>query len=532
MQLRPYQEEAKNAVFEHWQQGIRSTLMVLPTGTGKTIVFSAIASKIVGDGGRVLILAHRAELLDQAADKLAKATGLGCAVEKAELSAVDSWYNVVVGSVQTMTREHRRKGHEFTHIIIDEAHHAISPSYRAIIDDYQDAKILGVTATADRGDKRSLGEVFETLAYEYQLHAAIRHGWLVPIKALTIPLNINLSSAKITAGDFQAADVASAIDPYLEQIAERIKTECATRKTVVFLPLIATSQKMLAMLQARGITSREVNGESYDRAETLAWFSHAGPGAVLCNAMLLVEGWDEPTVDCICVLRPTKMRALYAQMCGRGTRLSPGKADLLLLDFLWHCERHELCRPAHLVCENADISKRVAEIMAEESQGQAVDLLSCEEAAATDAMAEREESLRKLLEEQRHRKRALVDPLQYEMSIGAEKMDNYTPDAHDLKAMAPPSTAQLALLEKSGICPDDVTCQGQASMLIETIHKRRDAGLTTPKQIRLLERFGFLEVGQWQFDHAKRMIDRIAASRWRVPNGIMPGNYKPQEVTL
>jgi superfamily II DNA or RNA helicase len=526
MELRPYQIAARDAVLEQWKTGLRSTLLVLPTGTGKTIVFASIIEQIVRDGGRALILAHRGELLDQAADKLAKATGLGCALEKAESSALDSWFNVVVGSVQTMAKEKRRTGHDFSHIIIDEAHHAISPSYQAIIADFPDAKLLGVTATADRGDKRNLGEVFETLAYEYALPKAIKDGYLVPIKALTIPLSIDLDGVKQAAGDFQVSDLGTAIDPYLEQIADRVKTECATRKTVVFLPLIATSQKFLSMLLARGISAREVNGSSTDRAETLAWFDQAGAGTVLCNAMLLTEGWDCPSADCICVLRPTKIRSLYAQMVGRGTRLFPGKEDLLLLDFLWHSERHELCRPSHLVCDNPDLSKRVSEIMAEESQDGAIDLLDAEEKAESSAAEEREESLRKLLEEQRHRKRALVDPLQYEMSIG-EQLENYSPDMKDLRALAPPSTAQLAMLEKFGIFPDDVTCQGHASRLIETVQKRRDAGLTTPKQIRFLEGRGFADVGKWEFSDAKRLIDRIAANSWRVPNGITPKTYVP-----
>lgn len=530
MKLRPYQERARDAVLETWKLGTRSTLIVLPTGTGKTIVFSSIIEQIVRDGGRALILAHRGELLDQAADKLAKTTGLGCAVEKAEESALDSWFNVVVGSVQTMTRANRRKGHDFSHIIIDEAHHAISPSYRAIIDDFQHAKILGVTATADRGDKRNLGEVFDTLAFDYQLPNAIRDGYLVPIKALTIPLSINLDNVKQSAGDFQAADIGTAIDPYLEQIADRFVVDCASRKTVAFLPLIATSQKFCQMLQTRGIEAREVNGESQDRADVLRWFNQAGPGSVICNAMLLCEGWDEPSADCICVLRPTKIRSLYAQMIGRGTRLYPGKQDLLLLDFLWSCERHELCRPVHLVCENPDISRRVADLMAQESQASPVDLMAAEAAAENTATAEREESLRKLLEEQRHRKRALVDPLQYEMSIGSDKIQGWQADPHDLKSMAPPSTPQLAWLEKAGIFPDDIQNQGHATALIETIKKRREMGMTSAKQIRCLERYEFRDVGRWQFEEACRMIDRIAANRWRVPSAINPATYKPNEV--
>jgi type I site-specific restriction endonuclease len=334
---------------------------------------------------------------------------------------------------------------------------------------------------------------------------------LCKITAHTIPLKIELAGCKITAGDFSAGDVGSALDPYLDQIANEIMMHAGDRKTVVFLPLIATSQKMLTSLRKIGMDAREVNGESQDRADCLRWFDQAGPGSVLCNAMLLTEGWDCPSVDCICVLRPTKIRSLYAQMVGRGTRIHPGKQDLLLLDFLWHSERHELCRPSHLICEDQELSKRVAEIMAE-ADG-AVDLQEAVEEATGTAQEEREEALRKLLEEQKHRKRALVDPLQYEMSIDP-KAREFVPNDHDLKALAPASAAQLAALEKAGIFPDEITCQGHASQLLDTVQKRRISGLTTPKQIRFLEGRGFQNVGQWTFDQAKPMIDRIAGNGW------------------
>ena len=527
MQLRPYQLKAQNAILETWSSGIGKTLLVLPTGTGKTIVFSNVIAERVRQGDRVLVLAHRKELLNQAADKLERSTGLKCALEKASSSCLDSWFNVVVGSVQTLQNRKRLDRFPrdfFDTIIVDEAHHAISASYRRVIDHFDRARLLGVTATADRGDKRDLGELFETIAYEYTLPAAIRDGYLCPIKALTLPLNIDLAGVKVSAGDFQAAALGSALDPYLEQIAELMREHCAGRKTVVFLPLIATSQKMCRILNERGISAAEVNGESDDRAEILARF-HDGEFSVLCNSMLLTEGWDEPAVDCIVCLRPTKVRALYAQIVGRGTRLSPGKKDLLLLDFLWHTENHDLCRPAHLICQNQELSSRVAEILAEESQTGAVDLLEAEGDAESSAQQEREEALRKLLEEQRMKRRKLVDPLQYEMSIG--NATAYEPDPMNLREMAPPSAAQIAALEKAGIFPGEVTCSGQASKLLDTIAKRRAEGLTTPKQIRFLERVGFRNVGQWQFNDAQRLLDRLAGNGWRVPFGINPQYYRP-----
>ena len=197
MELRPYQKESRAAVFEQWGSGIRRTLLVLPTGCGKTIVFAKITEDCVRNGDRVLILAHRGELLEQAADKIAKATGLGCATEKAEQSCLGSWFRITVGSVQSLMRESRLKRFPedyFNTIIIDEAHHCISDSYQRVLNHFPDAKVLGVTATPDRGDMKNLGQVFESLAYEYTLPKAIKEGsGLIPAssKALVYPLYLS-----------------------------------------------------------------------------------------------------------------------------------------------------------------------------------------------------------------------------------------------------------------------------------------------------------------------------------------------------
>ena len=526
MELRPYQQEAKTAVQAEWAQGRRRTLLVLPTGCGKTIVFSKLIEDCVRDGERVLVLAHRGELLDQAADKLAKTTGLGCAVEKAEESCIGSWFRVVVGSVQTLMREKRLGQFDpdfFNTIVVDEAHHCISDSYQKVLTHFDCAKVLGVTATPDRGDMRNLGAYFDSLAYEYTLPRAIKDGYLVPIKALTIPLQMDLTGVSVQAGDFKANDIGTALDPYLHQIAAEMAKNCRDRKTVVFLPLIKTSQKFCTILNEHGFRAAEVNGGSEDRARILAAFDR-GDYNVLCNSMLLTEGWDCPTVDCIVVLRPTKIRSLYAQMVGRGTRLAAGKAELLLLDFLWHTERHELCHPAHLICENEDVARRMTANI--EAAGCPVDIEEAEQKASEDVIAEREEALAKQLQEMRTRKRRLVDPLHFEMSIQAEDLTGYVP-AFGWE-MGPPSQKQMQTLERMGIFPDDVECAGKAAKLLDRLDKRRMEGLTTPKQIRFLEGRGFQHVGTWQFDAAKRLIDRIAANEWRILNGIHPGEYTPE----
>ena len=345
MELRPYQKEAKEAIFEQWDSGVLKTLLVLPTGCGKTVVFAKVTEECVRKGDRVLILAHRGELLDQAADKLMKTTGLGCALEKAESSCQGSWFRVVVGSVQTLMREKRLGSFPadyFNTIIIDEAHHCISDS---------------------------------------------------------------------------------------------------------------------------------------------------------------------------------------CQMVGRGTRLSPetGKDHLLLLDFLWHTERHELCHPASLICENEEVAQKMTENLEREA-GIAIDIEEAEKTASEDVVAQREESLAKQLAEMKKRKKKLVDPLQFEMSIQAEDLSSYVPSFG--WEMGPPSDKQKQTLEKLGIMPDQIENAGKAAKILDRLDKRRNEGLTTPKQIRFLEGRGFKHVGTWQFNTAKNLIDRIAGNGWKIPNDIVPQEYK------
>ena len=530
MQLRPYQQEARSAVENEWDAGNSRTLLVLPTGCGKTIVFAKISEDRVRQGDRVLILAHRGELLDQAADKIKTATGLICSTEKAEQSCLDSgsmWYRITVGSVQSLMRQSRldRFDHDyFNTIIIDEAHHAVSDSYQRVLQHFDSARVLGVTATPDRGDMRELGNVFDTLAYEYTLPRAIKEGYLSPIKALTIPLNLDLSGVGIQSGDFKPGDLDCALDPYLRQIAKEMQKYCSDRKTVVFLPLIKTSQKFRDILNEYGFRAAEVNGNSEDRAEVLADFD-AGRYNVLCNSMLLTEGWDCPSVDCVIVLRPTKVRSLYCQMVGRGTRLCEGKDHLLLLDFLWHTERHELCRPAHLICDNAEVAEKMTEDLTEQA-GCEMDIEEAAQTASDEVQAQREEALAKKLSEMKKRKRALVDPLQYEMSIQAADLSGYVPSFG--WECAPPTDKQKTALEKLGIFPDEIDNAGKAKLLLDRLEKRKRAGMTTPKQIRFLESRGFTHVGAWDFTAASNMISRISANGWKIPRDVDPATYIPE----
>ena len=524
-ELRPYQAEAKQAILAAWDEGYRKTLLVLPTGCGKTVVFSSVTENRVNKGHRVLIMAHRGELLDQAADKLKEASGLDSVLEKAESTSLGSFLPVTVGSVQSLAQEKRLArfpNNYFQDIIVDEAHHCLSDSYKRVLDHFPNANILGVTATPDRGDMKNLGELFDSKAYEYSMTEAIREGYLCPIKAQMIPLELDIADVGISSGDFSAGEIGHALEPYLHQIASEMANYCRGRKTVVFLPLIATSQKFCAMLNDAGLRAAEVNGNSDDRSEVLADFE-AGKYDVLCNSMLLTEGWDCPSVNCIVVLRPTKIRSLYQQMVGRGMRLSPGKTELLLLDFLWMTERHDLCRPSALISKDEAIAKKIDERMVEDADG--FDLIEAEEQAERDILAERESALAKQLAEMRGKKRKLVDPLQYALSIAAEDLTNYVPTF--AWEMAPPSEKQIAFLERRGIFADSVRNAGLASLLIDRLQRRQQMGLATPKQIRCLERYGFRQVGTWAFEDASSLISRLADNSWRVPYGMTPALYRP-----
>lgn len=291
-----------------WSEGHRKTLLVLPTGTGKTVVFAKVVEDRVNNGGRALVLAHRGELLSQAADKIMDASGMACALEKAESTSLGSNMPITVGSVQSLAKPKRLARFPrdyFTDIVVDEAHHCLSDSYQRVLEHFPKANILGVTATPDRGDMKNLGQFFDSKAYEYTMPQAIRDGYLCPIKAQMIPLELDISGVKVTSGDFSSGEIGSALEPYLDQIAHEMTHYCKGRKTVVFLPLIHTSQKFCAILNCYGLRAAEVNGSSENRAEVLRDFEN-GRYDVLCNSMLLTEGWDCPAVDCVVVLRPTR----------------------------------------------------------------------------------------------------------------------------------------------------------------------------------------------------------------------------------
>jgi superfamily II DNA or RNA helicase len=490
--LRPYQAEAVEQINAHWAEGWERELLVLPTGCGKTVVFNTIAHQ---RPGRTLILAHRDELIEQARDKYFRMFGEEAGKIKADENRL---LRVTVGSVQTMCR--RDYSDMFDTVIVDEAHHSISDSYQSVLKQMPCAKVLGVTATPDRGDKRSLGQYYDGIAYEYSLKQAVKEGYLSEIRAKTIPLEIDMSACKISLGDFQVDSIAQTLEPLLPQIARAIIEHASARKTVVFCPLISIAQELAGMIPG----AREVNGSSPDRKEILDWFDKAGPGAVLCNAMLLTEGWDCPSVDCVVVLRPTKIRALYCQMVGRGTRLYPGKDHLLILDFLWLSGKHNLCKPASLATENVEDIERVTR----ESTDEDIDLFG----AASDAEEARRNALAAELAKQARKKSKLINPLELFALLDDIGLADYEPTFRWEEADATP--AQIKALSSFGIDAEGLK-KGYASAALDRLIGRSRRGLATVKQVRALKRFGYEDASEWTFEQAGRKINALAAVGWK-----------------
>ena len=326
-------------------------------------------------------------------------------------------------------------------------------------------------------------------------------------------------------GDYTDGSLGEALEPYLENIADEMAKVCRDRHTVVFLPLISTSQQFRDILNRKGFRAGEVNGQSKDRNAVLKDFEE-GKINVLCNSMLLTEGWDCPIVDCIVVLRPTKVRALYCQMIGRGTRLHPGKDHLLVLDFLWMTGKHNLVHPADIVCKKAEIAEKMTEAI--QDAGAAIDLFEEEETAERNAREERERSLARMLAEREakeaRKKKKLIDPLNF----APDDLVDYSPIF--AWESQPVSEKQKEILENNGIDTFDMT-RGQAKIIIGKIIARRSEGLATPRQVNTLRKYGFQRIDEWTFDEATTVISQLGAAGWKPWRAnIVPEFYLPRRL--
>lgn len=336
--LRPYQQEALTAISNARSNGILQQLVVLPTGAGKTVIFSHLP-QIASDSTPMLVLAHRTELLDQAKSKIEQSNPhLNVQIEQADRKA--GYADVVVASVATLGRNNTPRimaypKDYFKSIIIDEAHHAAAPSYRRIIDYFDCNFVLGVTATPQRSDSVRLIDVFQEIVYYKTIQDLIEDGWLTRLVGYRINTNTDLTSVGVNDGDFVQSQLEDAVNnpERNARIVAAYQELCKERKTIIFAAGVQHARDLALSFRQQKITCEVVLGETpyEERVNILQNFKN-GSIPVLINVGVLTEGFDEPSVKAIILARPTKSSLLYTQIVGRGTRIDEGKDNCIIVD--------------------------------------------------------------------------------------------------------------------------------------------------------------------------------------------------------
>ena len=593
MKLRDYQETAIQKILESWQK-FRSCLIVLPTGCGKTVVFGELIHRLLTnkvkvegeqwigqDSVRAMVLAHREELISQAADKVGRISGADVQVEMGEMKVSPMFGqmpHVVVSTVQTQTaplggkvkvegegeqRMSKFCPDDFGVLVIDEAHHATAKTYRSCIEHYLSnpkCRLLGVTATPDRADESALGSVFDTVAFEYTVTEAIHDGWLVPVKQRLVKVgSLDFSKVSSCAGDFNQGELAQVLEEEqnLHAIAAPTMEICGNRRAIIFAASVKQAERLAEILN-RG-KSEELRGKSEDGStqDRAAWVCgmtpkderrtiledfKAGRVQYLVNVGVLTEGYDDAGVEVVVMARPTKSRALYAQMAGRATRPSAKIADLLgtvgdqvkvegegeqrmdasslrrkliaesdkpectILDFVGNSGRHKLVSTVDILGGK--------EIDEDEEEARARAKKRCEESGeAVDMVAELEKSRAEIkaakAEEARRRKFIQATAKFIEVSVDPFNIFDLPPIEATAKCTLGRSLSwrQKELLrEKLKVDPEKIGL-AQARQLLDEYFRRVNERLATFGQMKMLRKFGVSV--PMHFDEASRTLNKL-----------------------
>lgn len=524
--LRWYQRECCEAIMSGLEVD-RSVLAVLATGLGKTQIFSAIARNWPGN---VLVLAHREELLEQAKARLEQMTGETVEIEQADRRASRKT-RIVVASLDTMRTQHRKdrfgKGH-FGLVIQDEAHHALAKSYRETLD-FFDAKLLGVTATPDRGDEKALGQVFDSVAYCFDILQGIEAGYLVPLRGTQVELGeIQLDGLAKVAGDLAKGQLDEVMVRAVEGIVHKTLELAPGRQGIGFLPGVKSAQYACERMNAlRPGSSIFMSADTpSDERRAMARDFKAGKYEYLWNCMIATEGFDAPAASLIIQGRPTLSRALYSQMVGRGTRVLPGlvehhegrenglarrdaiaasaKPDALILDFVGNATKHALVTPEDLLGGD----------------------YTTEEVEAAKAKAKKEPGSNplKLLEEARRELAAVAAAVRSKVAaqqrsfnpFAVLEMDLTSTTREDMRwGRQAPSEAQLAALERMKVPKAAIASMSQreASKLLKERNRRHDAGLASYAQLAQLRKFG-VDDNTVTFQGAGRALTYVSQQQW------------------
>lgn len=472
--LRTHQTEAVYKAEEGIADGKR-ILLDMATGTGKTIVFAEIMKRFnLRTGRKALALAHRDELVSQAISKIGRQTGKEVSREQGTIIA-NPKADFVVGSVQTLqnTRLIGWKENHFGMLVIDECHHSPAKTYKNIIEHFEVEALMGVSATLDRHDMKSLGEIFDEIVFRYPLHQAIRDGNLVPIRGKKVKdFDIDLSGLKVTAGDYSDSDLGRILTDYFSPIAHNIIKETETMKSLVFMPNVESSRLMAEELRSKGCNAGFLSGKhSKEERRNILYQFHSGGITHLCACDILTEGFDEPSIEAIVILRPTPSRPLFAQIVGRGTRLSPdtGKKEMLLLEFTYNSSRLQLVKAVDLFAA-AGFEEKVREL-ANADAGDSIDFLS-----ALEKAKEKYYSKEYVLERLITRDFGFVDfnPITLGEIFGQDLTGEFDIKWEGRKLEGMATAKQAELLNRYGVHDTKNLTKAQASVLISSLS---DAGL-------------------------------------------------------
>ena len=619
MKLRNYQEKAIERILESWKK-FRSCLIVLPTGCGKTVVFGELIHRILAakakaegedeqrngqDSVRAMILAHREELITQAADKVGRISGADVQIEMGDMKVSPMFGqmpHVVVSTVQTQTagggqvevggrgrgrRMDKFDPADFGVLVIDEAHHATAKSYRTCIEHYLSnpkCRLLGVTATPDRADESALGNVFDIVAFEYTVTEAIRDGWLVPVKQRLVKVDsLDFSKVSSCAGDFNQGELAQVLEEEqnLHSIAVPTVEICGNRRTIIFAASVKQAERLAEILN-RG-KSEELRGKSEDGStrDRAAWVCgmtpkderrqiledfKAGRIQYLVNVGVLTEGYDDAGVEVVVMARPTKSRALYAQMAGRATRpaaeiaaklgeieskseveveqrnlstcasglegetnhhcstspsnfdstnaaalrraliASSSKPECTILDFVGNSGRHKLVSSVDILGgKDIDEDEEEARRRAKkrcEESGEAVDMIAVLEKS-------REEIRREKTEQAKRRNFIQATAKFIEVSVDPFNIFDLPPVEESVRCPLGRSLSwrQKELLrEKLKIDPDRIGA-AHARQLLDEYFRRVNEHLATFGQMKMLRKFGVAV--PMRFDEASRTLNRL-----------------------
>lgn len=538
----------------------RSTLTVMPTGTGKTVVFGHAASH--WETGRVMIVAHREELIFQAAQKVGAICSETCGVEMGDIevneSSVFSKPRVVVSSVQTLNSTRRGRlrmekfnPSEFGLLVIDEAHHSTAPTYRRVIDWFyrnRELKLLGVTATPDRTDEEALGQIYETVAFEYGIQDAIGDGWLVPIEQQFVHVEgLDLSGCRSDKNDLKDIDVARVMnqESLLHKVVDPVVQLAGDSPTLVFAASVEHAHKMAEIFNRHkpasavaidGTTDKEIRREQL-RAYARGEFQY------LVNMGVFLEGFDEPRIGVVAMARPTKSRALYAQVAGRGTRPLPGVVDgvdeadarkrliaesgkpsMLMLDFVGNSGRHKLVCTADILGGNESdevVERATANAKKKSAQGRKADMqqeLALAKQELEDELRQQHERDRMEAEAAARRKHIIAKAKYSTKAVNPFDIFDIVPKREPgwHKGRKPTEPMKHALRRFK---VDDDTINGltycQASEMLTLVAGRAKKGLCTVKQAKLMARFGYST--DVSFEEAGRLIDALAKNHWQRP---------------